>query len=37
MLSGEDWEELVPESVAEFIKEIDGVERLQDLAKTDKI
>jgi nicotinamide-nucleotide adenylyltransferase len=37
MLSGEDWEELVPGSVAEFIKEIDGVERLQDLAKTDKI
>ncbi len=37
MLSGEGWEELVPESVAEFIEEIGGVERLQDLAKTDKI
>jgi nicotinamide-nucleotide adenylyltransferase len=36
MLSGEGWEELVPESVAEFIKEIGGVERLRDLAKTDK-
>ena len=37
MLSGEGWEELVPESVTEFIKEIGGVERLRDLAKTDKI
>ena len=37
MLSGEGWEELAPESVAEFIKEIGGVERLRDLAKTDKI
>ena len=37
ILSGGGWEKLVPESVAEFIKEIDGVKRLQDLAKTDKI
>ena len=37
MLSGENWEELVSESVAEFINEIDGVKRLQDLAKTDKV
>ena len=36
-LSAEGWEELVPESVAEFIKEIGGVERLRDLAKTDKV
>ncbi|MEM2319881.1 MAG: nicotinamide-nucleotide adenylyltransferase, partial [Candidatus Bathyarchaeia archaeon] len=31
MLKGENWEELVPKSVAEFIKEIGGVERLRDL------
>jgi len=37
MLDGGDWEELVPKSVAQFIKEIAGVERLRDLAKTDKI
>ncbi|UCE44445.1 MAG: nicotinamide-nucleotide adenylyltransferase [Candidatus Bathyarchaeota archaeon] len=37
MLIGEGWEELVAESVAEFIKEINGLGRLQDLAKTDKI
>jgi len=37
MLSKKNWEELVPETVAQFIKEIDGVERLRDLAKTDEI
>ena len=37
MLKGENWEELVPKSVAEFIKEIGGVERLKDLTKTDKV
>lgn len=37
MLSGGDWEELVPKSVATFIKEIDGVKRLQDLTKSDKV
>ncbi|MEM3011488.1 MAG: nicotinamide-nucleotide adenylyltransferase [Candidatus Bathyarchaeia archaeon] len=37
MLKGKNWEELVPESVANYIKEIKGIERLQDLAKTDKI
>ncbi len=37
ILNGENWEELVPNSVAQIIKEIGGVERLQDLAKTDKI
>jgi len=36
MLSKKNWEELVPETVAQFIKEIDGAERLRDLAKTDK-
>jgi len=36
ILSKKNWEELVPKTVAQFIKEIDGVERLRDLAKTDK-
>ncbi len=35
MLNGKNWEELLPSSVVRFIKEIGGVERLQDLAKTD--
>ena len=30
------WTELVPKSVAEFIKEIDGVNRLRDLARSDR-
>jgi len=37
MLNGKNWETLVPRSVAKFIKEIDGVQRLRDLNKTDKI
>jgi len=37
MLAGENWEELVPSSVAKFIKDIDGEVRLRDLNKTDKI
>ena len=37
ILNGENWEGLVPKSVAIFIKEIDGVARLRDLAKTDKV
>lgn len=37
MLAGENWTKLVPKSVAEFINEIDGVNRLRDLARTDKI
>jgi nicotinamide-nucleotide adenylyltransferase len=37
MLQSDDsWEELVPKSVADFIREIDGVNRLRDLARTDK-
>lgn len=36
MLLNMSWEELLPKGVAEFIKGIHGVERLQDLAKTDK-
>jgi len=37
MLNGENWEELVPKSVAEFIKEIEGDKRLRDLTKSDKV
>jgi nicotinamide-nucleotide adenylyltransferase len=37
MLKGESWTELVPKSVADFINEIDGVNRLRDLNRTDEI
>ncbi len=37
MLKGESWTKLVPKSVAGFINEIDGVNRLRDLNSTDKI
>jgi nicotinamide-nucleotide adenylyltransferase len=37
MLKGENWTMLVPKSVADFINEIDGVNRLRDLNRTDKI
>jgi nicotinamide-nucleotide adenylyltransferase len=37
MLAGESWTTLVPKSVADFINKIDGVNRLRDLARTDKI
>lgn len=33
MVSGEDWGKLVPKCVADFIEEIDGVNRLRDLNK----
>ena len=32
MIEGEDWESLVPNEVAEYIKNIEGVERLRMLA-----
>jgi nicotinamide-nucleotide adenylyltransferase len=37
MLKGENWEELVPHSVVDFIKRIRGVERLRELASSDKV
>ena len=37
MLKDKSWTTLVPESVAKFIIEIDGVNRLRDLNRTDKI
>ena len=37
MLKGDSWTELVPKSVANFIKEIDGVNRVRDLVRTDRV
>lgn len=37
MLQDDSWTSLVPKSVAEFITEIDGVNRLRDLNRTDKV
>ena len=37
MVKDDSWTELVPKSVADFIKEIDGVNRLRDLARTDRV
>lgn len=37
MLKDQNWTTLVPRSVTEFINKIDGVNRLRDLARTDKI
>jgi nicotinamide-nucleotide adenylyltransferase len=36
MVKDENWEKLVPKSVRTLIKEIDGINRLKDLTKTDK-
>jgi nicotinamide-nucleotide adenylyltransferase len=33
----QNWEKFVPKSVASFIKEIDGINRLKDLTKNDKM
>ena len=35
MLEGKPWEDLVPKSVAEFIKKIKGVERLKEICSRD--
>ena len=37
MIKDESWTKLVPKSVADFILEIDGVNRLRDLARTDRV
>lgn len=37
IVADENWRSLVPKSVADFITEIDGVNRLRDLHQTDKI
>lgn len=35
ILEGEEWKDLVPESISETINEINGTKRLKDLSKTD--
>ena len=37
MVKDDSWIELVPKSIAVFILEIDGVNRLRDLARTDRV
>lgn len=37
MIKDDSWTSLVPKSVANFIVEIDGVNRLRDLMRTDKV
>ncbi|BCS91983.1 Nicotinamide-nucleotide adenylyltransferase [Metallosphaera sp. J1] len=36
MITGEEWESLVPEEVSDFIKSIKGDERLREIVGTDK-
>ena len=37
MAEGDSWKELVPRSVADFVLEIDGVNRLRELVRTDRV
>lgn len=37
MLKDQNWTSLVPKAVVDFINKIDGVNRLRDLARTDKV
>jgi len=37
MVKGDNWRELVPKAVGDFIDEVDGVNRIRDIARTDKI
>lgn len=37
MANDDSWTALVPTAVAKFIEEIDGVNRIRDLARTDKV
>ncbi len=37
MINDEDWQSLVPKAVVSVVEEIDGVSRLKDLLKSDKI
>lgn len=36
ILAGKNWESLVPRAVVETVKEVDGVNRIRDLAKANK-
>jgi len=35
MISNEDWESLIPKSVSKYVREIDGIERIIELVRTD--
>ena len=35
MIDGDDWQSLVPDAVVDVVDEIDGIERLQMVSKTD--
>jgi len=37
MLTDESWKKFVPKSVVDYIKKIDGINRLRDLARTDYV
>lgn len=37
MLKGKPWEKFVPKAVADVVEEVEGIRRLRDLAKSDKI
>ncbi len=37
LLKGGRWQELLPKSVARYLKQIDGDERLRDISKSDKV
>jgi nicotinamide-nucleotide adenylyltransferase len=37
MLQNKSWQTLLPQSVSSYIKEIQGVQRLRDLTKTDEV
>ena len=37
ILEGEDWKELVPSKVYEYLTEIDGAGRIRDLARSDSV
>ncbi len=36
MLKDDSWAKLVPKSVADFVRKIDGINRIRDLVRTDK-
>lgn len=36
MLNGEKWEDLVPKAVVEIIREVEGINRMRELARSDK-
>jgi nicotinamide-nucleotide adenylyltransferase len=36
-LAGENWEELVPKSVAKYLRQIGGDERMREISQSDKL